>query len=152
MSRLVAVSENGDNRWVDEKFAQLAEIIQDYDHYLELRWIPPEYRSDQHDKANPYCIVDTRSNYIVMFASERDTPESILARLWSADNKHGSVLDRLEAENAAKEAFKLKSQIDEDEMKRDFAEWLISTKQNYIKTKNPVTGEKLKLDDQLRRL
>lgn len=144
------VTENGE--WVNEDFQRLAEIVKDYDEYLELRWIPPGQRETDADKKNPYCIVDTRSNYIVMFASERDNPQTILARLFSADNKHGSVLDRIDAENAAKEAFRLKEQMDDEEMKRDFAAWLIGTKQNYIHTKNPVTGEKLKLDDQLRRL
>lgn len=139
-------------RWVDENFARLAEIIKDYDEYLELRWIPPGQRETDAEKKNPYCIVDTRSNYIVMFASERDTPQTILARLWSADNKHGSVLERVDAENAAAEAFRLKERMDDEEMKKDFVAWLIGTKQNYMKVRNPVTGEKMKLDDQLRRL
>lgn len=144
------LTENGE--WVSEDFQRLAEIIKDYDPYLELRWIPPGQRDSDADKKNPYCIVDTRSNYIVMFASERDNPQTILARLWSADNGRGSVLDRIDAENAAAEAFRLKSQLDEEEMKKDFAAWLIGTKKNFIHTTNPVTGEKLKLDDQLRRI
>ena len=144
------VTESGE--WVNEDFQRLAEIVKDYDEYLELKWIPPGQRDTDADKKNPYCIVDTRSNYIVMFASERDTPQSILARLWSADNNRGSVLDRIDAENAAAEAFKLKSQIDDEEMKKDFTAWLMGTKKNIIKTTNPVTGEKLKLDDQLRRI
>lgn len=139
-------------RWVDENFARLAEIIKDYDEFLELRWIPPGQRETDAEKKNPYCIVDTRSNYIVMFASERDNPQTILARLWSADNKHGSVLERVDAENAAAEAFRLKERMDDEEMKKDFVAWLIGTKQNYMKVRNPVTGEKMKLDDQLRRL
>lgn len=147
---LQIVTEGG--TWVDENFARLAEIVKDYDPYLELRWIPPGQRDTDADKKNPYCIIDTRSDYIVMFASERDNPRDILARLFQADNKHGSVLDRLDAQNAATEAFKLKEQMDDEEMKRDFVAWLISTKQNYIKTRNPVTGEKIKFDDQLRRI
>lgn len=147
---MMIVTENGE--WVSEHFQRLAEIVKDYDPYLELRWIPPGQRETDADKKNPYCIIDTRSNYIVLFASERDTPESILARLFQSDNKHGSVLDRIDAENAAKEAFRLKEKMDEEELKKDFVAWLIGTKQNFIKTTNPVTGEKLKLDDQLRRL
>lgn len=141
-----------DGQWVNEQFHRLAEIVKDYDPYLELRWIPPGQRDTDAEKKNPYCIFDTRSNYIVMYASERDTPQSILARLWSADNRHGSVLDRLEAENAAAEAFKLKERMDEEETKKDFTAWLIGTKKNYMKVRNPLTGEKVKFDDQLRRL
>lgn len=150
MSNINFATESG--IWIDDKFQRLAEIVRDYDPYLELRWIPPGQRETDAEKKNPYCIIDTRNNYIVMFASERDTPESILARLFQADNKHGSVLDRIDAHNAAAEAFKLKERMDEEELKQDFVAWLIGTKQNYIKTKNPVTGEKVKFDDQLRRM
>lgn len=146
---MIATEEGG---WVDENFARLAEIVKDYDPYLELRWIPPGQRDSDADKKNPYCIIDTRSNYIVMFASERDTPQSILARLFTADNKHGSVLDRIDAENAAAEVLRLKAQIDDEEMKKDFVAWITGSNLNYYKVRNPVTGEKLKLDDQLRRI
>lgn len=147
---LVVVGEDG--QWVSETFERLASVIKDYDEYLELQWIPPGQRTEEADKKNPYRIIDTRSNSVVMFASELDSAQSILARLWGADNKHGSVLDRLDAENAAAEALKLKERMDEDELKQDFAAFLIGTNKNYIHTTNPVTGEKLKLDDQLRRL
>lgn len=141
-----------DGQWVNEHFHRLAEIVHDYDEYLELRWIPPGQRETEAEKKNPYLILDTRSNYIVMFASERDNPETILARLWSADNGQGSVLDRLDAENAAAEAFKLKERMDEEDLKKDFVAHLIANKKNYIHERNPITGEKIKFDDQLRRL
>ena len=141
-----------DGQWVNEQFARLAEVIKDYDPYLELQWIPPGQRTDDADRKNPYRIIDSRSGYVVMFASEVDTPNSILARLWGADNKHGSVLDRLDAENAANEALRLKEQMDDEEMRKDFTAFLIGTKKNYIKTINPITGEKVKFDDQLRRI
>ena len=147
---MYVVTEDG--QWVNEHFHRLAEIIQDYDPNLELQWIPPGQRDTDEEKKTPYRVIDRRGNYIVCFASERDSAEDILARLWGADNKHGSVLDRMEAKNAAVEAFKLKERMDEAEMQKDFAAYLIGTKKNYIKTTNPVTGEKLKLDDQLRRI
>lgn len=141
-----------DGSWVNEKFAQLAEIIQDYDPYLELQWIPPGQRDEEQDKKNPYRIIDNRSGYIVMFASDRDTPESILARLWGADNTRGNVLESLDAQNAAAEAFRLKERMDEEELKKDFAAFLVGSNKNYHHLKHPVTGEKMKLDDELRRM
>src|SRR3954463_6866390 len=93
-----------DGQWVDGHYARLAEVIQDYDEYLELQWIPPGQRSEEADKKNPYRIIDSRHGNVVMFASDLDTPQSILARLWSADNGQGNVLERLDAENAAAEA------------------------------------------------
>jgi hypothetical protein len=127
-AKMFVVTDDG--QWVNEHYHRLAEIIQDYDPCLELQWIPPGQRTDEADKKNPYRIVDTRSDSVVMFASERDSAEEVLARLWGADNANGSVLD---------------------EMKRDFVAFLIGTKKNYIDVTHPVTGEKLKLDDQLRR-
>jgi hypothetical protein len=147
---MLIVSEDG--QWVNEHFARLAEVVNDYDANLELQWIPPGQRTEEADKKNPYRIFDNRSLSIVMFASELDTPQSILARLWGADNANGSVLTRLDAENAATEALKMKERMDDDEMKKDFAAFLIGTKQNYIHTRNPITGEKMKMDDQLRRI
>lgn len=132
--------------WVNEQFAQLAEIIKDYDPYLELRWIPPEKRADPEDSRNPYCIVDTRSNYIVRHCSDSDSPVSILTSLFSADNRNGSALNRMEAENAAIEAFRLKEKMEEYEQLQDEAAFLMDTKKNYIKHNG------VKLDDQLRRI
>lgn len=147
---LMTVGEDG--QWVNEHFARLAEVIKDYDEALELQWIPPGQRTEEADKKNPYRIIDSRSNSVVMFASERDTAEQILARLWGADNQQGSVLDRIDIENAAAQALKYKEQMDEAELKKDFTAFLIGTKKNYIKTQNPITGEKVKFDDQLRRI
>lgn len=147
---LMVVTEDG--QWVSESFMRLAEVINDYDSMLALQWIPPGQRTEVEDKKNPYRVIDTRSDYIVMYASERDTPESILARLWSRDNGKGNVLDRIEAENEARKALDLKKQMDDEELKQDFVAHLIATKKNYIHTTNPLTGEKLKLDDQLRRI
>lgn len=141
-----------DGQWVNEHYERLASIIKDYDEALELQWIPPGQRTEEADKKNPYRIFDTRSNSVVMFASERDSAESILGRLWGADNSKGNVLDSLEAHNAAAEAFKLKERMDEEEMRKDFAAFLVGSEKNYHKVTHPGTGEKLKLDDQLRRI
>lgn len=140
-----------DGSWVNEHFHRLAEIIKDYDEFLELQWIPPGQRTTDADKKNPYRIIDNRNNSVVMFASERDSAEEILARLWGADNQNGSVLDRMEAKNDAQEAFNLKAKMEEQEMLNDFAAFLVETPKNYIDVRHPVTGEKIKFDSQLRR-
>lgn len=141
-----------DGQWVHEDFHRLAEIVKDYDDALELQWIPPGQRDENADKENCYRIFDTRSRSVVMFASERDPAEHILARLWGADNTKHNVLERVDAHNAAREAFNLKQQIDDAEAQRDLAAFLIGTKKNYINFTHPITGEKIKTDDQLRRL
>ena len=119
------------DRWISAEFQRLAEIVQDYDHNLELRWIPPELRSDPQDKKSPYCIWDTKYNHVVMFASELDTPVDILARLFDIDNKNGDVLSRLSAQNAAKRAMLLKEEMDAREEAMDFSAFVFGNEKNY---------------------
>jgi hypothetical protein len=131
-----------DGRWINENFARLAEIIQDYDINLELRWIPPENRT--RDDKKPYVIWDIRCNKPVLFACELDSPVEILARLYDADNKHGNVLKRLEASNKAIEDFKKKEQQDAWDDAHDQAKFLWTSPLNYVK----FNGKKF--DDQRR--
>lgn len=134
------------NHWVDENFARVAEIIKDYDPYLEFRWIPPDKRVTKEDKSKPYCVVDTRTNTIVFYASELDTPEEILTKVFDADNYRGDVMKRLDARNAAVKALEMKTLMDEMEEAKDKAAFLMGTKKNFIRHDGYL------LDDQLRKL
>ncbi len=131
-----------DGRWVNADFERLARVIKDYDENLELRWIPPDKRT-RNDK-KPYVIVDIRLNEVVLYASELDTPEDILARLFIADNEKGNVLSKIDAYNNAIKAMKMKEWLDEREDMRDQANFLFSSPLNTIK----FNGKKL---DHLRR-
>lgn len=118
-------------QWISAEFHRLAEIIEDYDHTLELRWIPPAQRETQTDKQKCYIIVDTRTNKIVLFANELDSPTNILARLWGMDSAKGNVLSRLDAHNAAVQAMKLKEEVDRQEAEKDFSLFLLNNQTNY---------------------
>lgn len=131
-----------DGRWVDENFARLKEIINEYDPHLDLCWIPTDKRTT--DDKKPYVIVDTRTNTAVFYASELDTPTDILARLFEGDNKHGDVLQRLEARNAATEAFRYKERLDTMEEAAEYAEFLFKSPLNTVRHNGK------KLDDQRR--
>lgn len=141
-------SEEG--RWIDENFERLARVVHDYDPQFELRWIPPEHRSEPGDRERPYVIWDTYTNNAVLYANELDTPSGILARLFNADNKHGSVLDRLDAHNAAIKALEMKAQLDASEERQDKVAFLIGTKKNYINLGKDKNGKRRLVDDQLR--
>lgn len=133
--------------WVNEGFERLARVVQDYDPQFELRWIPPEARTDPEDRTKPYVIVDLATNTPVLFASELDTPESILTNLFNSDNKHGNVLDRIDAHNAAVRALQLKEKMDLAEERQDYIAFLVKTKKNKIQL-----GKNRFVDDQLRPL
>ncbi|MGH7791990.1 MAG: hypothetical protein ACREOB_06695, partial [Thermodesulfobacteriota bacterium] len=131
--------------WIDENFQRLAEVIQDFDNYLELRWVPPDKRTDI-DTSKPYAIVDTRSNYVVFYASELDTPTEILARLFEGDNTKHNMARKVEAYDMAQRAMKLKEEMDRREEYLDKIAWLIGTKKNYIN----FNGKKF--DNQMREI
>jgi hypothetical protein len=133
--------------WVSEQHERLARIVQDYDPQFELFWIPPEYRETPEERKNCYAIVEhTPLGDVVAFhASELDTPESILERLFMSDNKHGNVLERIDAHNAAIQAMQMKEELDRREERLDKAAWLIGTDKNFINMGNGKV-----VDDQLR--
>lgn len=134
-----------DGTWVNEHFERLARIVQDYDPQFELRWIPPDKRETPTERSKPYVIVDIVTNFPVLYAGELDSPADILARLFDSDNKHGNVLERLEAHNAAVEAIKMKEKMDAAEERQEYVAWLMGTKKNFINM-----GDGRVVDDQLR--
>lgn len=121
-----------DGRWVDENYARLAEVINDYDPHLQLRWIPPDRRTREDKK--PYVVVDTRIEQPVVYASELDTPEQILTDLFMADNvKNGWVIDRIEAAEAAQKALEMKQWIEKMEEGNDYAKFLMQSPLNTVR-------------------
>lgn len=126
--------------WFSKKFETLAEILKDYDQYLELRWIPPANRT--RDDKKPYVVVDTRNNTPVLYASDSDIPEQILAQVIEGDNRNGSVLKKLEAYEAAHKLFVIKEHLDQMEEAADEAKFFMKSPLNTIRFKGK------KFDDQ----
>lgn len=142
MNQIYIPDSNNADEWVSSRFSLLAEIVQDYDPYLELRWIPLDKRT--RDDKKPYVVVDTRTNYPVVYASELDVPENILARVIEGDNKNHDVLRRLEAQEAANKIFKAKEWLNKLEEAEDEAKFLMESPLNWVNFKGK------KLDDQRR--
>lgn len=139
--------------FISSKFQRLAEILQDYDPTLEMRWIPPGSRESTDTR--PYCIVHSlpgKPPYVVMYFGELDNPEDILAKIFAGDNNQGNVLSKLETANAAAEAFRLKEQMDQDLESADMFHFLMTNRsKNWVNWKDRDTGEKVKLDSKRRR-
>jgi hypothetical protein len=132
-----------DGSWVSEEFARLAEVVKDYDHNLELRWVPPDKRT--RDDKKPYCIVDTRTLTVVFYASELDTPTDILARLFAGDNvRNGNVLQTLETWERARKTLETKKFLEELEEGNDIASSMIDSSLNVYRHNGK------KFDDQRR--
>lgn len=133
---------NNIDGWISEKFSILAEIVAEYDRNLELRWIPPNNRT--RDDKKPYVVVDKRSNYPVIYASDLDIPEQILASIIEGDNKNGDVLRKLEAQEAAAKLFQYKKYLIDMEEAADEVEFMVKSPLNVLKFKGK------KFDDQRR--
>lgn len=112
------------DEWVSAEFQRLAEIVNEYDSYLFLEYIPPERQITLDDKKKCFRVIDTRTNTVALTADSLSNPADILARLWSNDQMHGNVVARMDARNAAIEALNLKKQIEEQEAIKDFVAFI----------------------------
>ncbi len=119
------------DEWVSAEFQRLAEVINQYDQYLFLEMVPVAEQQKLNDKSKVFRVVDDRTGKIVLYADSLANPVSILERLWSMDSANGSVLDRLDAHNAATEALKNAEWIEQKGNMKDFAEFVFKNKKNY---------------------
>lgn len=148
----VLATEEG--HFVSQKWMFLAEMLQDYNPSLELRWIPPDKRSAE-DRDKPYMVAHRDrlgKEYIVLYASETDSPEEIMTRVIYSDMKHGDVLDRMEIRNNVNRLFELRRREEELAEQEEFAAWLLKTNKVNPTFRDKNTGELVKLDDQLNRV
>src|SRR4249919_3055357 len=102
---------------------RLNEIIQDFDDTLELRWIPPDKRSAFDSK--PFAVWQTHPRYepyLVMALREDELDHRVLAALLRAQN---ITIDQIEAEEAARDAIRLKERLDEEAGETEFVHWAL---------------------------
>jgi len=139
-----------DGVFISDRWLRLSEILQDMDPNIELRWIPPRHRTEA-DKSKPYAIVHSppdKKSYIIMFAGEKDDPQTILARLWSGNTQKRNVLTTLDAEEAAAKAFAQRAAMDSFEEAADEMHFMATSRSNwFIKRKRP-DGTVVKIDTQ----
>jgi hypothetical protein len=150
--KAVILSAEG-NTYVDQKWSYLAEMIGDYNRQLELRWIPTDKRS-RDNRESPYIVVHMDKDgkeYIVLYASNSDTPEDIMTRLFNNDMKHGNVQTRMDNRNRANKLFEMRAKEDELAQQEDLARWLTETNKVNPTYRNS-DGELIKLDSQLNRV
>jgi hypothetical protein len=119
--------------WVSAEFQNLAEVLYDYDHNLALEMVPREEWPNLVDQSKVFRVVDTHRNKIVMYFDSLVSPQQILGRIWSMDQKHNKVVDNLDAENRAAQALMLKKHQNELDEQRDFALFIArNTKSRWI--------------------
>jgi hypothetical protein len=121
------------DEWVCAEFANLAQVINDYDHNLFLEMVPVEEQHKLIDKSKIFRVVDDRTKTIVLYASSLSRPQDILARLWSMDQNHNNVVANVDAQNAAVQALEMNKRIEEMEAQKDFVTFLANnTKSRWV--------------------
>jgi hypothetical protein len=128
-----------DGHWVNEKFARISEIINDFDHRLQLVWIPPENRSAFDVK--PYGILHTSpegAQKMVMLIKEEELDERVLAQLFLGDTSKHDVLDRLEAEEHAHTVLRNKEKMEKAEERQDFIATVVKSPLHSFKHKGRI--------------
>lgn len=108
--------------------ARIAQIIHDYDPRLELAYIPPNMRGPE--DTHPYAVIynnpQTGNRDLVMRLRETEVDHRVLARLWEADSSNGTqLIDKLDAEDAARRAIEMQKRMDEEAEAREMAAWMI---------------------------
>ena len=112
---------NNVDEWVCAEFANLAQVINDYDHHLFLEMVPVADQQHLIDKSKVFRVVDGTTNKIILYADSLSAPQDILARLWSMDKAHGNVVANMDARNAAIQALEMNKKMDEAEAQKDLA-------------------------------
>jgi hypothetical protein len=111
-----------DGSWVNEKTARIAELIQQYDHRLELRWIRPDQRVPGEPEFAVIEKSDDGREYVAFLIQNEDfVDERLLGRIYAADNKDKNVGDEAEAHNRAVRAVVEQEKRDEDAAVKDLA-------------------------------
>lgn len=91
-----------DGRFISAKVSRIVELIREYDHRLDVKWIPPNMRgADDPAFAITEALGDGREVVAFYVQSEADFDERVLARIYEGDNSKGDVQARVDATNAA---------------------------------------------------
>lgn len=131
-----------DGHFVSSDFAYLAEVIEDYDPNLELRWIPPDNRKTPHEQRNPWAVTN-KNGYVIFLCSDKDKPYEILARIIDGDQRRGDILQRIDAKERAQEILQAKKQMEAMEEAKDEIRFLVG---NANHGKNYLMHKGRKLD------
>lgn len=116
-------SESGD--FISERHARIAEIIREYNPTLEVQWIPPRACEPGDKMFRIICNPVDKAPYVIMHCD--DLNEDTLASIYQADNKHGNVLERIDAFNAAKQVVEIKRQQELAEERADIIKHIIKS-------------------------
>ncbi len=122
--------------FVSEDHRQIAELINDWDSEIELRWIPPDKRN--FNEEFPYALFHSpmgQQPYIIRKVRFHEVNPGLIAWLWSNDQARGNTnpMAMLEAMDKAQEALRMKKQMEQMEEANDLAASILASPLNTYK-------------------
>ena len=122
-----------DGRFISAKVSRIVELVREYDHRLDVVWIPPDRRgADDPAFAVTERLQDGRTVVAFYVQSEQEFDERVLERIILGDNTKHDVQARIEAQNLAARALAEARRRDEVAAFADFARSVIrSPKHTY---------------------
>lgn len=121
-----------DGSFISQKVSRVVEIIRDYDHNIDVRWIPPNQRGAE-DPAFAIVGKDIHGREYVIFyvQDESQFDGRVLERLFQMDQaKNGNVLSDIDAKNAAVRAIRAKLHQEQLEEAHDLAQSILKSKKH----------------------
>lgn len=124
-----------DGSFISEKVSRIAEMVREYDHHLDVRWVRPADRAPG-DPA--FAIVDStpgKPEYVIFYVQdESEFDGRVLERLYQTDaEKQGNILNTIEARNKAVKAIQQKLHKEQLEEARDVAYHILKSKKHSYK-------------------
>lgn len=126
---LPAVHDDGS--FISARVSRIVELIREYDHNLEVKWIPERMRRPD----EPAFMITERlrdGKEVVAFyvQSEADFDERVLARIYEGDNAKHDVQARVDAQNAAVARIREAKAAEEREQFADLVHSMVNSKKH----------------------
>lgn len=132
MGDLPVPHDNG--MWINEKISRLVELIRNYDNHLDVKIIPDHLLQMGDAKfAITERLADGREVVAFYVQSEAEFDESVLARIYEADNTKHDVQSAMESHNKAQRALKQKEYEDQMQQAHDEAAFLWKTPKHTVR-------------------
>lgn len=120
-----------DGRFISAKVSRIVELVREYDHRLDVVWIPPDRRgADDPAFAVTERLQDGRTVVAFYVQSEQEFDERVLERIILGDNTKHDVQARVEAQNLAARALAEAKRREEVAAYADFARSVITSRKH----------------------
>jgi hypothetical protein len=125
---------HSDGHFISAKVSRVIELIREYDHHLDVKWVPPDRRGPG-DAAFAITerLGDGREVVAFYIDSEENFNEDVLARIYMGDNTKNDVQAFITAKNNAANALLRAKQREELEEYYSLLGSMIISKKHYYK-------------------